>query len=180
MPCQAIGPSSPFIIALASDEFTPVPSRPQADGAVQPGVAPAATAACQTGGRRPGCAKRDHTVEPYGNSVHSTRWHWISGECRPRFLTRERFRKRNNNYCRPDRGIGLGFSRDACCRRCPKFSGHGRPGSPQPQLQTCTVHPDTLHNHLRPSESNKDARTHACLPSRLSSADDDDGLCLGG
>lgn len=61
-------------------------------------------------------------------------------------LTGERFRKRNNNYCRPDHGM------------CPKSFDHGRPGSPQPQLQTCTVHPDTLHNHLRPSESNKDTR----------------------
>lgn len=57
-------------------------------------------------------------------------------------LTGERFRKRNNNYCRPDHGDVYGlFFRDACCRRCPKSSDHGRPRSPQPQLQTCTVHP---------------------------------------
>lgn len=160
MPCQAIGQSPPFFIALACDEFTPVPSRPQADGAVQPGVAPAATAACQTGGRRPGCAKRDHTVEPYGNSVHSTRWHWISKEYTPWFW---RGRGSGNGITiTADQTMECvwAFPGTRCCRRCPKSSDHGRPRSPQPQLQTCTVHQDALHNHLRPSESNKGARAH--------------------
>lgn len=69
-------------------------------------------------------------------------------------LTRESFRKGNNSDCRPER------------RR--ESSERGRPGSPQPQQHTSTVHPDTLHNHLRPSECNKAAsarkqrREHAC------------------
>lgn len=71
MPCLAKPQvQCALFLTLASDEFTLVPTRPRADGAVQLGITPAVTVACQTGGRRPGCAKHDHTVRPYGNNVH--------------------------------------------------------------------------------------------------------------
>lgn len=65
MPHQTPG-LMPFFLMPASDDFSPVPARPGADGSVQHGVTPADTVACQTGGRRPGRAEHSHTVPPYG------------------------------------------------------------------------------------------------------------------
>lgn len=60
---------SALFLMLASDQLSPVPARPGADGLVQLGVTPADTVACQTGGCRLGCARHDHTVLPYGIKV---------------------------------------------------------------------------------------------------------------
>lgn len=68
MPRQITGPV-PLFLTPASNEFSPVPTQPGADGLVQHGITPADTVACQTGGHRPGCAKYSHTVPPYGNNV---------------------------------------------------------------------------------------------------------------
>lgn len=68
LPYQTTG-SVPFFLVLASDQLSPVPARPGADGVVQLGVTPADTVACQTGGGGLGCARHDHTVLPYGIKV---------------------------------------------------------------------------------------------------------------
>lgn len=166
MPCHAIGPMPPFSLRLPqtsslqcqagleqTERFSlashQLPQR-RVKQAVAGLAVPSTTILLSHMGIV--CTVQDDTGSA-GSACHS--------------LTRGRFKKWNNNYCRPDHGMCLAFfSRDTCYRRCPKSDG--LPESPQPQLQTCTAHPDTLHNHLRPSESNKEAGVLASAHTRKS------------
>lgn len=144
MPCQAIGPMPSFLLrlpqtsslqcqaGLEQTEWFSLASHQLPQRRVKQAVAgltvPSTTILLSHMGIV--CTVQDDTGSA-GSACHG--------------LTRERFRKRNNNYCRPDNGMCLAFfsgTRAACA--VPNPPTMTAPGSPQPQLQTCTVHSDTL------------------------------------
>lgn len=187
MPCQAIGPMPPFSLRLPqtsslqcqagleqTERFSlashQLPQR-RVKQAVAGLAVPSTTILLSHMGIV--CTVQDDTGSA-GSACHS--------------LTRGRFKKWNNNYCRPDQGMCLAF-----------FSGTRATGAvPNPTTMAVPSHPSLSCRHALCTQTHfpttsvhqRAIKRQACLqvhtgakawlPSRLSSADDYDGLCLGG